>query len=159
VHANEELINTFYSAFQKRDGAGMAACYHPDIHFSDPVFPDLRGEKAGAMWRMLTSRKDSDLVLEFRDITANDASGSAHWDARYTWPNGRKILNEIDATFEFKDGKIIRHVDQFDLWKWTRMALGPMGYVLGWSPIVRNKVRKLAGGRLEAFLAGKPIPV
>jgi ketosteroid isomerase-like protein len=159
VHANAKLIESFYLAFQKRDGAAMEACYHPDIHFSDPVFPDLRGPRAGGMWRMLTSNKASDATIEFRDIDANDTTGKAHWDARYTWPQtGRKVLNVIDATFEFKDGKIIRHDDSFDLWKWTRMALGPVGYALGWSPIVRNKVRKLAAGRLEAFLAGKPAP-
>ncbi len=156
MHANEELIHAFYSAFQKRDGAAMAACYHPDVHFSDPVFPDLHGPRAGGMWRMLTSNKDSDLVLEFRDVEANDTTGKAHWDARYSFPpGGRKILNQIDATFEFKDGKIIRHVDRFDLWKWTRMALGASGYLLGWSPIVQNKVRKMAGGRLDAFMTSK----
>lgn len=25
-----------------RDGAGMRACYHPDVEFSDPVFPSLK---------------------------------------------------------------------------------------------------------------------
>ena len=156
VHANAKLIESFYTAFQKRDGAAMEACYHPDITFSDPVFPELRGPRAGAMWRMFTARKDSDLAIEFRDVTGNDDSGTAHWDARYTFPTtGRKVLNQIDATFEFKDGKIIRHTDHFDMWKWTRMALGPVGYALGWSPIVKNKVRKLAAANLDAFLAGK----
>ena len=49
-----QLIERFYQAFDNGDGDTMAACYAPDVHFSDPVFPDLRGSQAGAMWRMLT---------------------------------------------------------------------------------------------------------
>jgi len=59
MHPNEQLIERFYTSFQKRDPDGMVACYHPEIRFSDPVFPDLRGESAGAMWRMLSARAKS----------------------------------------------------------------------------------------------------
>ena len=52
MNANERTIHDFYSAFQKRDAAAMAACYHPDVRFSDPVFPDLRGSRPGDMWRI-----------------------------------------------------------------------------------------------------------
>ncbi|MBE2223667.1 MAG: nuclear transport factor 2 family protein, partial [Anaerolineae bacterium] len=43
---NKQLIETFYTAFQLRDHAAMIACYHPDIHFADPVFTDLHGNRA-----------------------------------------------------------------------------------------------------------------
>jgi ketosteroid isomerase-like protein len=43
VHPNEALIERFYRAFQARDAATMGTCYHPDIVFSDPAFPELRG--------------------------------------------------------------------------------------------------------------------
>ena len=56
VHAHEALVREFYARFAARDAEGMAACYHPDIAFSDPVFPMLRGDEAGDMWRMLLSR-------------------------------------------------------------------------------------------------------
>ena len=56
MHPNAALIQQFYQAFQQLDAATMAGCYHPDIHFSDPVFPDLRGTEASDMWRMLVSR-------------------------------------------------------------------------------------------------------
>ena len=52
MHPNAQLIQTFYTAFQNRDAAGMAACYHPEVVFSDPVFPHLEGPKAIAMWQM-----------------------------------------------------------------------------------------------------------
>ena len=38
MHPNARLLQDFYSAFQRRDAAAMAACYHPDVHFRDEVF-------------------------------------------------------------------------------------------------------------------------
>ena len=43
LHANAELLNRFYSAFQRGDAETMAACYHADARFSDPVFTALQG--------------------------------------------------------------------------------------------------------------------
>lgn len=153
MHAHAKLIETFYTAFQQRNGDAMAACYHPEIRFSDPVFPDLQGEQAGAMWRMLTAR-GKDLTLEFSDVHADDETGRAHWDASYTFSaTGRHVDNHIDASFRFRDGKIVEHHDVFDLWAWSRQALGLPGLLLGWSPLVKNKVRATAGAGLEAFMA------
>ena len=45
--ANKLLIERFYAAFAAGDGEAMAACYAPDAHFADPVFPDLRGSEPG----------------------------------------------------------------------------------------------------------------
>ena len=56
MHPHEALVREFYARFAARDAEGMAACYHPDVAFSDPVFPMLRGEEAGDMWRMLLAR-------------------------------------------------------------------------------------------------------
>jgi ketosteroid isomerase-like protein len=151
VADNKALIEEFYTAFSRRDGEAMAACYHPEARFSDPVFPDLRGPEVGKMWRMLCER-GKDLEIEFRDVQADGDEGRAHWDATYTFSGtGRKVFNQIDATFSFEGGKIKRHVDSFDFWKWTRMALGLPGVLLGWSPIVQNKVRTTAAAGLAAY--------
>jgi ketosteroid isomerase-like protein len=153
MHANARLITDFYAAFVRRDGAAMAACYHRDVRFSDPVFPDLRGERAGAMWKMLCQRA-TDLVVEARDITADDTRGAAAWDARYTFGDtGRRVHNRIAATFEFADGLIVRHRDDFDLYRWARQALGPAGVLLGWTPMVRGAVRRKAAAALDRYLA------
>ncbi len=153
MHANEELIRRFYTAFQKRDGAAMAACYHPDVQFSDPVFTDLRGAKAGGMWKMLCAR-GKDLKVEFRDVKADDKTGSAHWDAWYTFSgSGRSVHNVIDASFEFRDGRIIRHTDRFDLHRWAGQALGVTGKLLGGLPFLQNKIRGMALKGLDEYLA------
>ena len=80
--------------------------------------------------------------------------GRAHWDARYTFSaTGRKVLNRIDASFEFRDGLIVRHVDRFPFWTWARQALGAPGLLLGWSGFLRAKVRATAAKNLAAFKA------
>lgn len=152
MHPNAALIERFYQSFQKKDATGMAECYHPDVHFSDPVFPDLRGPRAGAMWKMLCSR-GADLKIEFSGVEADDTKGRAHWEAWYTFSKtGRKVHNKIDAEFEFRDGKILRHTDRFDFWRWAGMALGPVGKLLGWAPPLKNAIRGQSDKLLESYL-------
>lgn len=151
MHSNARLIETFYTSFQQRDAEGMVACYHPEVRFSDPVFHELEGPRACAMWRMLCARA-KDLDITFSDVTADDTRGSAHWEARYTFTaTGRFVHNVIDARFEFADGRIKRHHDTFDLWRWSGMALGPIGRVLGWLPPLQSSIKKKAIAGLDAW--------
>ena len=152
MHPNAALLQRFYEAFARLDGAEMAAAYAPDVRFSDPVFPDLEGERAGGMWRMLTGRA-ADLRVEASGIEAGPERGRAHWEAWYTFSlTGRRVHNVIEARFEFRDGLIVRHEDQFDFWRWSRQALGPAGLLLGWTPLVRNRVRAEAAKGLAEFM-------
>lgn len=153
MHPNEQLIQKFYSAFQARDAAGMTSCYHPQVVFSDPVFGRLEGAQAVAMWQMLCGRA-KDLTITFSRVHADDAMGAAHWEARYSFgKSSRAVHNIIDAAFEFRDGLIVRHRDTFDLWRWSRMALGPMGTLLGWTPFLQAAIRKDARRGLDEFMS------
>jgi ketosteroid isomerase-like protein len=152
MHPNAALIRSFYTSFQARDADGMNACYHPAITFSDPVFGMLQGSQVTAMWRMLCER-GRDLELAFDSIQADDEAGSAHWQARYTFSkSGRRVHNIIAASFTFQDGMVIRHTDSFNLWKWSAMALGPPGTLLGWTPFVQSAIRRNARRGLELFI-------
>ena len=152
-NANTQLIELFYAAFNEKDGDAMAACYAPDARFSDPVFPDLQGSRAGAMWRMLTAG-DGDLKVELLEHDAANDSGSAHWRAHYVFTGtGRPVVNDVRAHFRFANGSITEHHDDFNFHTWAKQALGPVGLLLGWTPVVRNKVRRQAGTRLDEFTA------
>ncbi|MBA3631819.1 MAG: nuclear transport factor 2 family protein [Acidobacteria bacterium] len=152
MHPNDGLIENFYTSFQKLDAEAMIRCYHPDVRFSDPVFPNLSAAEAGAMWRMLCSQAKN-FEATFADVQANERTGKAHWEARYDFSaTGRRVHNRIDAEFEFQDGKIIKHTDTFNFWKWSSQALGPVGLLLGWTPMLRKKVQKQAGERLTRFI-------
>src|SRR5688500_14427759 len=131
-------LHRFYDAFGARDGAAMAASYHPDARFSDEVFVDLRGDEIGSMWRMLCER-GRDLEIALVDARSDDRQGEARWEARYTYSaTGRRVHNVVSARFRFESGLILDHRDSFDFWRWTRMALGPAGVVLGWTPFLRR---------------------
>lgn len=148
-----EVISRLYEAFAVRDHAAMARCYTPDARFSDPVFTDLRGAQVAAMWRMLCQRA-TDLRITYSDISADGNSGAAHWEAWYTYSaTGRPVHNVIEATFTFRDGLIAAHHDHFDLYRWTRQALGSTGVLLGWTPVLQSAVRRKAAVALARFSA------
>lgn len=152
MNKNKEVIKKFYSSFQNKDSKSMIKCYHDQIEFNDPVFSNLKGIQAKAMWQMLVER-GKDLHVTFENIQADDEHGSADWVAVYTFSKtGRKVQNKIHAEFRFKDNKIIWHQDDFDLWKWAGMALGPIGMILGFTSFVQNKIRNEAKTALEAFI-------
>ncbi|MBP3364772.1 MAG: nuclear transport factor 2 family protein [Pseudomonas sp.] len=145
------LITRFYQAFQRLDAQAMADCYTADVVFSDPVFGELRSHNAADMWRMLTSRA-KDFSLTFDQVQADGQRGSAHWVATYVFgQTGATVVNDIQARFVFRDGKICEHHDHFDLWRWSRQALGTKGLLLGWTPLVQNAIRAQAKKGLKAF--------
>jgi ketosteroid isomerase-like protein len=147
---NRQLITSFYNSFANRDAEGMVVCYADDIEFEDPAFGPLKGNDAKNMWRMLL--KNPDIRIAADNIFADDKTGSADWVAVYKFSKtGRMVTNRISAKFEFKDGKIIKHTDSFNVWRWSAQALGLPGYILGWSPVVKNKVRKQALEALAKF--------
>ena len=153
THPNAAALERFYRAFGACDAATMNELYAPDATFSDPAFGTLDGEQVRAMWTMLTSQA-TDLKITASDITADDAQGSAHWRAEYTFSApGRHVVNEIDATFRFRDGKVVEHHDRFSFWRWSRQALGPAALVMGSNPLGHALVTRRARGRLDAFMA------
>jgi len=128
----EGTIHKLYTSFQIKDWRTMQSCYHEDATFNDPVFQNLNSKEVKAMWHMLAAAAQ-DLKVIFGDVIASDKTGSCQWQAWYKFSKtGRPVHNIIKARFEFKDGLIFRHDDTFDLWRWSRMALGVPGILLGY---------------------------
>jgi ketosteroid isomerase-like protein len=153
LHPNATLIKRFYDALGHHDAAAMIACYAPDVRFSDPIFPRLDASGVATMWRMLCAR-GKDLRVVASGIDADDAKGRAHWVATYTYSaTGRPVVNDIDATFAFRDGKIVRHDDRFDLHRWAMQALGVSGLLLGWAPPMQSAIRGKAAKALASWRA------
>ena len=149
---NKELITKFYTAFSKLDSAAMVSCYHDDIEFTDPAFGTLKGERAKAMWAMLC-KNAQDLKIEFSKVEATENTGSAHWDASYTFrKTGRPVLNRINAAFEFRDGKIIKHLDSFNLHNWAKQAIGFQGLLLGGTSFFKKKLQQQTNRLLDKFI-------
>jgi len=162
--ANTNTITRFYTAFARLDAKEMATCYAPDARFDDPAFSLAGREQIGGMWAMLcdvTKAKGMDAWrLDFSAVQADSRGGSAHWEAHYRFSaTGRLVHNIIEAEFAFNaHNQITRHQDSFGFWRWSRQALGTPGLLLGWSPMLRNKVRATAAGNLKKYLAAKARP-
>ena len=158
--SNAATIARFYAAFAALDDVAMADCYAPEARFHDPVFT-LEGKDAvTSMWSMLcaaTRATGRDAWrLEWRDVQTEGDAGGAHWEAQYRFSaTGRLVHNRIDAWMRFRDGLIVDHIDQFDFWAWARQALGAPGLLLGWTPMLRNKVRAQAATKLALYRAGR----
>ena len=147
----KELIQKFYNAFQELDVETMISCYHDDIEFSDPGFGELKGEEVKNMWRMICGRAQN-FSLIYTELTDN----SVHWEAKYLFSKtGNKVHNLIDATFEFKEGKISKHTDVFDLHKWAGQALGLKGKLLGGTEFFKKKLQKQTRTLLRKFVEKK----
>lgn len=151
--AMDSIIEQFYTAFTNIDGEAMANLYHDDIVFEDPAFGELKGERAKNMWRMLCeSQKGQDFVVTYSNIKANDSTGSANWEAKYLFSATKKrVHNKISANFKFKDGKIIEHIDTFDLHDWSKQAFGFIGKLFGGTNFFQKKLQKKTNNLLDKY--------
>ena len=155
---NEAIINKFYTAFQKLDYRTMLDCYSADPVFNDPVFGILEGEEVGAMWEMLC-KNAKDFSLTFTNIKLLDEEyATCQWKATYRFSKtGRRVVNSIKAHMRIQNGGITEHTDQFDIWKWSRQAMGLPGLLLGWTGFFKNSIRRNARRNLEKFINSRPV--
>jgi len=156
MNPNVDLLRRFFTGLQQADIEIVRACYAPDVVYRDPVFGTLRGERAIDMWDMIFSRDEEPLRITFGDLDADEHTGSARWQARYVFSrSGRTVRNVITASFRFEAGRIVEHQDSYSVYRWTRMALGPTGRLLGWAPPLRVALRRQTAKRLDKFASSR----
>lgn len=146
------VAQRFYDAFTVRDHYTMGLLYAEHATFSDPVFPLLNAKGTRLMWQMLLSRAEDDFSIE-ADVLEDSASRiRVNWVAQYTFSATRRpVTNHVQTEMQLVAGKIVRQQDTFSLWRWSAQALGAKGVLLGWTPIVRNKIRAQASAALRDF--------
>lgn len=148
------MIDKFYTAMAAGDAERMINLYHPDIVFQDPAFGELHGSRAMNMWRMLVNGSKGELIVKHGRIRHAGDEVHADWQAEYPFGRRKKmVINEVNARFRFRDGLISEHVDRFDLWKWSRQALGISGVLLGWTGFMRNRIQATSNRMLDKFEA------
>ena len=97
------------------------------------------------MWKKKKEKSKGNIKIEFSAIKADEYLGSAQWIATYNFSKtNRKVVNVIQAQFQFKDGLIIKHTDDFDIWKWSKQAFGITGHLLGWTGFFQKKIQQQA---------------
>ncbi len=148
------IAERFYDAFSVADHHSMGLMYAPTATFSDPVFPMLSGPEAGLMWEMLLTRsKDFSVSYNVRE---DESHAEVVWVARYRFgPKSRPVENRVRTEMTFQAGRIVRQVDRFNFWNWSRQALGAPGLLMGWTPLVQKKVQRDAQQQLVLYAERK----
>jgi ketosteroid isomerase-like protein len=153
MNANEQVISSFYSAFQERDHKKMNECYSDDVVFFDPVFGLLQAQQVKKMWEMLCKNAKDLAVVHGNIKDLGDDYYTCDWTATYTFSKtGRKVVNNIKAYMRFYDGKIIEHSDGFSVHKWSKQALGLPGLLFGWNSFFQRKIKNRAHKSLIRFM-------
>ena len=150
---SQQVMQQFYESFQQHNASEMVSLYHPEVTFSDPVFRNLNQKEVQGMWKMLIERSRGNLTIDYHSLIGDERLAQCIWEAKYPFSKtGRPVHNVIHATMEFKDGLIIKHTDDFNFWRWSMMALGTSGSLLGWTPLIKSKVQKMAIASLNKYL-------
>lgn len=154
IEANRQLITNFYEAFANKNTEAMAECYAEHIVFEDPAFGRLNGPEVMAMWTMLIQRGGDTLTTKFTIREVTNGGAKTTFEPSYLFgPKKRKVDNVISTHFIIEEGKIVYHGDQFNLWKWSRMALGTTGLMIGWSGGFKKKLQAKLRSTLEKFMS------
>ena len=134
----------------------MAEYYHDNIRFENPIFGVLRNRDPIYMWEMLIENSKDELQIDFSNIKTIENQVHIKWIATYHFSaTNRKIKNSVRAQFEFKNGLIYRHTDDFNFWNWNQQAFGLKGILLGWSVFMQNKIKEEAKKSLRKFKTKK----
>jgi hypothetical protein len=153
MHRNEHLISKFYTALVKGDITTMKSCYDPNVEFRDPVFGVLQASEVLAMWEMLIKKSKGNLKIDLSNVLANEYLGKAQWTATYPFSATNKVVvNKIQAQFQFENGLISKHTDDFDLYKWSKQAFGFKGTLLGWTGFFQKKLQQRATASLRHYM-------
>lgn len=152
LEQNRQLVDQFYTAFAAKDAEKMNACYAENIVFEDPAFGRLNGDEVRNMWSMLVERGGEALKVSHKVTDVGQGGAKAHWEATYPFSQTLRLVhNKISAEFIIEEGKIVYHKDVFNLWKWSSMALGLPGMLLGWSGFIKKKIRQTALSSLKKY--------
>ncbi len=153
-----EIASGFYSAFAKADAETMISFYDDKIEFEDPAFGKLKGNDAKMMWQMLIERSRGNLKVSHQLNESSETIAKVNWTAVYPFSKtGRIITNHIEAIMIMENGKIIKHTDYFNLWKWSRQAMGWKGFILGWTPFFRKKLQQQTRKMLQQYMRYQPL--
>jgi hypothetical protein len=149
----ENIIDRFYTAFSHLDAEKMVQCYHPDVVFKDAAFGQLKGNRAMNMWRMLCeAQKGKNFTVMYKVIHCDQEKANANWEAFYTFgPTGRKVHNKISASFIIENDLIVQHEDNFNLYSWSKQAMGLKGFFIGHTFFFRKKLQEKTNTMLDKF--------
>jgi hypothetical protein len=101
------------------------------------------------MWKMLIDSNEAGKI-DTSNIKADDYIISP-LDRPIASAKLIERINIIQAHFHFQDGLIIKHTDDFDVWKWSKQALGIKGVLFYWTGYMQKKIHEKAISSLTRY--------
>jgi hypothetical protein len=151
MHPNQAAVNLFLGAQKDRDPIRLQNAVREDVVLQDPLFGELKGAQAFAMWQMLWRFREYSVTVD--EQAASPTEGKAEWRQTYNLPATRRmILNKVTSSFTFYDRRISAITDKWSLYGYARMGQGALGLLLGWLPPFQETMRQAALERLTLFI-------
>ena len=138
---SKEIAIKFYDAFSVANIDVLKQLYDKKLIFNDNIFVNLDYNETISMWSsLLVGNKNMSIKYEIKKYSEKYVE--VEWIADYLFTStNRNVKNIILAKMEIDQGKIINHTDNFDFYKWSQMAFGITGVLIGWTSFFKNKVR------------------
>ena len=145
---SKEIAIKFYDAFSAANIEVLKQLYDKKLIFNDNIFVNLDYNETISMWSsLLVGNKNMSIKYEIKKYSEKYVE--VEWIADYLFTStNRNVKNIILAKMEIDQGKIINHTDNFDFYKWSQMAFGITGVLIGWTSFFKNKVRTEAYNKL-----------
>lgn len=90
---------------------------------------------------------------DFRGMQACYADNAVFSDCIFQKLNSSQVRSMWEMFC--KNGKIVEHSDSFNFYKWASQSLGITGLLIGWTSLIKNKIRNTAMKNLTAFMNKK----
>jgi hypothetical protein len=149
-------IETYFDAFSKGDYRTMRSLCDPKITFNDPVYTSLQGKSVFALHHFMAERRICPTIT-IRSISEKGNRVKVKWTNEYEYATYKTHISiDVRSIFHFEHTSIISQTDQYNLWKWSKMALGFTGTYLGWTPMFRSTLRRSSQQSLATFIQKHP---
>lgn len=121
---NEKLLAEYPAAWSARDIDKIKTFFTDDCVYADPTLGvEKRGIEGLVEFAKEVFSMQPDFHLEYSEYFATETRGAAVWTITNTWNGefhgidvtGKKVSFTGTTMFEFRDGKICRNTDYWDL--------------------------------------------
>eukprot|EP01117_Protostelium_nocturnum_P003508 TRINITY_DN1457_c0_g1_i1.p1 TRINITY_DN1457_c0_g1~~TRINITY_DN1457_c0_g1_i1.p1 ORF type:complete len:189 (-),score=47.62 TRINITY_DN1457_c0_g1_i1:146-712(-) len=175
---HHQLLQQFFDHWSEKNVAEMEKIVDvSNLRLSDPLYDQLKSDEIISLWKFYCSRPQfnlecKDVSIEEHDVVVRTNPlfggfnskakvatpqmttkliGVAEYTISYQDAEGRLLTNDVNASFEFKNKKIVEITNKFDLWTWAKQTQGVSGSLLGWTSTAQATCCANAAKELEEF--------
>jgi hypothetical protein len=121
----KDVATRFYKSFTTLHPEQLGALYAPDVQFQDSIFQYQDRAGVTKMWTTLLGVKPAP-VIRYSVVSVAGEVVHGQWIADYVL-FGHKVHNVVSSTLTIRNGRIVKHTDEFPFTPWLAQVLGLEG--------------------------------